>query len=254
MSHPITKNLLLSILLLPGIALSAEPLSVAVASNFAPVAEEIATLFAAQSDHQVRISSGSTGKLYAQISNGAPYDVFLSADSERPALLEKGRYGVAGTRVTYALGSLVLWSADPDLNASDCRGHLEGLGKDRLAIANPATAPYGTAAQQFLVSVGLWAQVAPRLVYGENISQTLQFTASGNASMGLISRSQSIDTRLPAASCSWPVPVTTHAPIQQQALLLQRAADNTIAVKFLEFLTSADAHEIIVRRGYSIPQ
>ena len=248
------KTMLLALILLPGLAVSADPLTIAVASNFVPVAEEIVAQFKAQTGHEVRISSGSTGKLYAQISNGAPYDVFLSADSERPALLEANRLGVAGTRMTYAIGSLVLWSRDPKFEDSDCRMHLENLGRDHLAIANPETAPYGVAAREFLLEVGLWERVRPQLVYGENISQTLQFAATGNASIGLISKSQSLDSRLPVATCQWPVPQSAHRELEQQALVLERATGNTVAVKFLNYLASPSAHEIIARYGYAVPE
>ena len=254
MRHRHKKGTLLSLVLLPGLAVSAEPLTVAVASNFVPVAEEIGVRFAEQTGHEVRISPGSTGKLYAQISNGAPYDVFLSADSDRPALLVANKYGVAETRITYAVGSLVLWSRDPKYEESGCLEQLQDLGKDHLAIANPETAPYGTAARDYLIQAGLWERVKPRLVYGENISQTLQFVASGNASMGLIAKSQSVDTRLPKATCSWPVPTSTHHALEQQAVLLVRAAGDTVAMRFLDFLTSPSAREIIARHGYMFPE
>lgn len=254
MRHRPKKRALLSLVLLPGLAASAEPLTVAVASNFVPVAEEIGAQFAQQTGHAVRISSGSTGKLYAQISNGAPYDVFLSADSERPALLVASKSGVAETRMTYAVGSLVLWSRDSKFEESGCPEHLQDLGKDHLAIANPETAPYGAAARDYLIQAGMWERVRPQLVYGENISQTLQFVASGNASMGLIAKSQSVDTRLPQATCSWPVPTSTHRALEQQAVLLARAAGDTVAMSFLDFLTSPSAREIIVRHGYTLPE
>lgn len=250
--HPV--KLLYILILLPGLVTAAEPLTIAVASNFAPTAEAIAAQFMADTGNEVRISAGSTGKLYAQIANGAPYDIFLAADSERPVLLEARGLAVQGTRATYAIGSLVLWSSEPKFENVDCRKHLEDLGRDHLAIANPGIAPYGAAAREFLIGIGLWERVGPRLVFGENISQALQFVASGNASIGLIARSQSIDRRLPKATCNWPVPESAHQPLQQQVVLLQRAASNTVAVKFLKFLTSPAAREIVVRYGYTVPQ
>ena len=233
---------------------NAEPLTIAVASNFAPAAREIAAQFTSETGNYVRVSAASTGKLYAQINNGAPFDILLAADSERPRLLEASGLGVAGTRFTYAIGSLVLWSREPKFAAVDCRRQLEDLGRDHLAIANPETAPYGAAAREFLLDIGLWDRAQPRLVFGENISQTLQFVASGNASLGLIARSQSIDARLPEATCSWPVPETAHSPIEQQAVLLQRAAKNSIAASFLEFVTGPTAREIVARHGYTVSQ
>ena len=254
MFHCQKKAMLYLLILLPGWVVSAEPLTIAVASNFVPAAEEIAARFMVKTGHDVRISSGSTGKLYAQISNGAPYDIFLSADSGRPALLESNKLGVAGTRITYAIGSLVLWSADPKFENADCRTHLEDIGRDHLAIANPETAPYGMAAREYLIDVGLWERVRPQLVYGENISQTLQFAATGNASIAMIARSQSLDSRLPTATCNWPIPQSTHQSLDQQALVLKRAASNTVAMKFLDYLASPSAHEIIVRYGYTVPR
>jgi len=254
MSHRHPVKLLYILILLPELVAAAGPLTVAVASNFAPAAAAIATRFMADTGNDVRISAGSTGKLYAQIANGAPYDIFLAADSERPVLLEARDLAVQGTRVTYAIGSLVLWSGESKFENVDCRQHLGDLGQDHLAIANPKIAPYGAAAREFLLDIGLWERVKPQLVFGENISQALQFVASGNASIGLIARSQSVDPRLPNATCNWPVPESAHQPLQQQAVLLQRAASNAVAVKFLEFLTSPAAREIVVRYGYTVPK
>lgn len=254
MSHRHKINLLHILLLLPGLAVSAEPLTIAVASNFVSTAEELTSQFAASTGYEVRISPGSTGKLYAQISNGAPYDIFLSADSERPALLEANGVGIPGSRATYAIGTLVLWSADSQYTDADCRNALQDFGPGHFAIANPQTAPYGVAAREYLLGAGLWEGLKPRLVYGENISQTLQFVASGNASIGLIAKSQSIDPRLPPATCNWEVPNSADLLLEQQAVVLQRAAGNTVAAKFLEFLTSAAAQKIIVRSGYAVPE
>jgi len=224
----------------------------AVASNFAVAAEDIGDRFTAQTGHEIRISTASTGVLYAQIVNGAPFDVLLAADSERPRLLEEAGEGVAGTRFTYAVGRLVLWSRDEKLAGMDCRARLEDLGRDRLAIANPRTAPYGNAAREFLQGAGLWDRVSPRLVFGENIAQTLQFVATGNATLGLIAQSQAVDPRLPKATCSWPVPETSHTTLEQQTILLNRAIENVAARDLLEFLKSRAAQQIILRHGYSV--
>jgi molybdate transport system substrate-binding protein len=254
MSHRHKISFLSAIFLLPCPTLSAEPLTIAVASNFVPTAEELATRFIEDTGYEVRISPGSTGKLYAQILNGAPYDVFLSADSERPAMLEANGLGVRGTRGAYAIGSLVLWSIDAKYSSRECRSDLQHLGANHLAIANPQTAPYGAAAKEFLLEAELWESVKTQLVYGESISQTLQFVASGNASIGLIAKAQSVDPRLPVATCNWAVPAAMHGSLEQQAVVLQRAADNTVAMKFIEFLASTSAQEIIVRRGYTVPE
>jgi molybdate transport system substrate-binding protein len=220
----------LAVLILGLPAAAAETLTIAVASNFSRPALELASRYEETTGLPVRITTGSTGKLYAQISNGAPFDILLAADSARPALLERSGLGVAGSRFTYAIGGLVLWTFDTEFTDLDCRAALTDLGRNRLAIANPETAPYGAAAKQFLQSVHLWEKVTPHLVYGENIAQALQFVASGNASLGLIAKSQAIDSRLPKATCQWPVPEASHAA----------------------FLRGPVAHDVIGSHGYSV--
>lgn len=244
---------LITLAILPVIAMPAGSVSIAVASNFVPTARELVAKFATDTGHDVRVSAGSTGKLYAQIVNGAPYDIFLAADKQRPALLEAEGLGVSNTRMTYAIGSLVLWSVNPDFDAVSCPEHLADPGRQHIAIANPDTAPYGAAARDYLIEAGLWEQVQAQLVYGENIAQTLHFVATGNASLGFIAKSQSVDKRLPAATCSWPVPQSSRHSLEQQALLLERAADNAAAREFLQFLSSAAAREVMLRHGYTIP-
>ena len=241
------------LLLLPVLAASQERLTVAVASNFARTATEIADRFTAETGHLVQISAASTGKLYAQIINGAPYDILLAADAERPRLLEEAGLGVKGTRFAYAFGALVLWSRDPDVAAAGCRAQLLHLDKKHLAIANPKIAPYGVAAREFLLDAGLWEQVRPRLVMGENILQTLQFVATGNASLGLIARSQTGIPALPSPTCEWVVPAHTYSPLEHQAILLQRAADKKAASAFLKYLRGPAGREQITGHGYLLP-
>jgi len=231
----------------------AEPLTIAVASNFTRPAQELAAGFEEISGVAVRVTTASTGKLYAQIANGAPFDVLLAADADRPKVLEDSGLGVAHTRFSYAIGSLVLWSRDLALANENCRALLENLDSRRLAIANPLTAPYGVAAMQFLEAANLWESVEPQLVYGENIAQTLHFVVSGNASLGLIARAQATDDRLPKAVCHWSVPASMHEPIEQQAILLQRASNNAVAVAFLSYLRTAAAREVISAHGYEVP-
>lgn len=231
----------------------ADSLLIAVASNFSVTAQEIAEQFSAVEGHDVRISAASTGHLFVQIENGAPYDILLAADVRRPQLLESSGLGVEGSRHTYAIGRLVLWSRDPEIRGQDCLRLLDDLGSARLAIANPEFAPYGTAARQMLQQLELWDRVQSRLVIGENIAQTLQFVASGNARFGLIAMSQIDDVRLPAAACSWHVPPDLHQPIEQQAIILERATNNTAASDFLKFLTGDAGRAIIVRHGYLVP-
>ena len=234
-------------------AADAQSVTIAVASNFTTTLHDLVTRFEAESGQSVRISSASTGALYAQITNGAPFDVLLAADAERPRLLEASGHGVAGSRFTYAIGSLVLWSRDPALTGVNCRAQLENLGQQRLAIANPDTAPYGAAARDTLMGLDLWERVQPQLVVGRNIAQSLQFVASGNASLGFIAGNQTLDQRLPRATCSWPVPAELHRAIEQQAILLQRAAKNSVASDFLSFLRDSKARTIIKNSGYAVP-
>ena len=231
----------------------AEPLTIAVASNFARPAQELAARYEDTSGNPVRVATASTGKLYAQIENGAPFDILLAADADRPKLLEDSGLGVAGTRFNYAVGSLVLWSRDPALAGENCETLLERLDSRRLAIANPQTAPYGMAAMQFLEAANLWDSVEHQLVYGENIAQALHFVVSGNASLGLLARAQATDERLPKATCSWSVPDSMHEPIEQHAILLHRASDNVVATDFLHYLRSAAGREVISAYGYEVP-
>lgn len=231
-----------------------ESLTIAVASNFQVTAKEIAAEFTAATQIPTRISAGSTGKLYAQIINGAPFDVFLSADAARPKLLEENGVAVKGSRVTYATGALVLWSADSALENKDCLAALKSGSYRRLAIANPLTAPYGNAAKEFLEAAGIFDAVESRIVYGENISQTLQFVVTGNATLGLIALSQ-VKGGLPVdASCSWNVPSAMHTAIDQQAVLLASSDNADAARRFMTFLQTAQVTTLLESRGYTVPE
>ena len=217
---------------------------VAVASNFLPVARELADDFSNATGTPVRVSAASSGKLYAQVINGAPFDVLLSADEERPMKLVERGDAVADSRFTYAVGRLVLWSGDPSLREADCLAALRSEA-GRISIANPQTAPYGRAATEFFDAAGL--DVDSRLVTGENIAQALQFAVRGGAQFGLLARAQS--SMLPAGGCRYDIPATAHAPIRQQAVLLTRATSNPAAGAFLDYLkTSARAQ--IAAAGY----
>jgi molybdate transport system substrate-binding protein len=231
----------------------AAPVTVAVASNFSTTANAIAKKFAGSSDVEINFSAGSSGKLVAQIENGAPFDIFLSADAERPERLEQKGLAVAGSRFTYALGRIVLWSAAPGLKGQDCKAALASGNFRHIAIANPATAPYGVAATRVLEGLGLTApKLGDRLVMGENIAQTLQFVATGSAELGFIALSQLRGKDAPAGSCQWTVPAESHAPIVQQAALLKRGAGNRGAVDFFNFLKSDAARELIRNDGYDL--
>ncbi|MCB1959552.1 MAG: molybdate ABC transporter substrate-binding protein [Rhodocyclaceae bacterium] len=224
----------------------ADTVRAAVATNFIAPAQALGAAFEAASGHRLVISSGSTGKLYAQIAHGAPFDVFLAADSTRPARAEAERLAVPGSRITYAIGKLVLYSADPTRIDADTSALRRG-DYTRLAIANPDTAPYGRAAVETLHALGLYATAAPRLIRGDNIAQTYQFVATGNASLGFVALSQIIDH---ADGSRWRVPETLYAPIHQDAVLLARATHNPAARAFMQFLSSDAARRIVTRYGY----
>jgi molybdate transport system substrate-binding protein len=176
--------------------------------------------------------------------------VLLAADAERPRRLEASGAAVPGTRFTYARGALVLWSR----HAQDCLAALRRDDGGLVAIANPATAPYGAAAKAVLHAAGFWGPLHDRLVIGENIAQTLQFAASGNAQLGFIARSQLQVPSLPLATCTWPVPAAMHEPIDQQAILLRRGANHRGAASFLQFLRGDAGRAIIRRDGYELPE
>jgi len=229
---------------------AADEVRIAVASNFATASEAIARRFEETSGHQVTLVFGSTGKHYAQIRNGAPFEVFFAADARRPEMLESAGLTVRESRFTYAIGRLVLWS--PEEGYVDTEGRVLDSGDFRhLAIANPELAPYGRAAQEMLQSRGLWASLERRLVRGENIGQTFQFVKSGNAELGLVALSQlTSPERESKAGSRWVVPEHLHTPVEQQAVLLR---DTAGARSFLEFIKSGEARSIIRSHGYQTP-
>ena len=217
---------------------------VAVAANFTAAMKEIAAAFTRDTGHTLKISYGSTGKLYAQIVNAAPFDVFLSADPARPlALVEQGR---ASRRFTYALGKLVLWSADAGRAVNEQA--LRRADFRHLAIANPATAPYGAAALAVLQSLGLADSLQDKLVRGENIAQTYQFVATGNAELGFVALAQLAGDERGAR---WRVPQTLYPPIRQDAVLLDNGSDNPAALAFMAYLKGAAARALMEDFGYA---
>jgi molybdate transport system substrate-binding protein len=222
---------------------------VAAASNFTGAIEALTARFEAETGHRVTLIFGSTGKHYAQIMNGAPFDAFFAADVRRPELLEAGGVAVPGSRFTYAVGKLMLWS--PDAAYVDRDGRILERGDFRhLAIANPVLAPYGRAARQVLQRRGLWESLTGRIVRGENIAQTFQFVASGNAELGFVAASQLWRPGRAPDGSVWDVPEALYDPIEQQAVLL---TDNEAARAFLSFARSDAALEIIRRFGYNTP-
>ncbi len=230
-----------------------EPVRVAVASNFLAAIRDLAAVYNQQTGSEITLSSASTGKLFAQIRNGAPFDVFFAADADRPQALEASGHAAEGSRFTYALGELVLWSADRALRERDCRAALGADDKGKLAIANPRTAPYGLAAQEALESLGLLESLRGRLVIGENVGQTLQFAASGNARFAFVSAAQLRGELVEATGCRWAVPVELHEPVEQQAVLLTRRNRALAAEAFLDFVQSDAGRTIIASHGYTLP-
>jgi len=238
--------LLAAILLLVAPPALAGETQVAVAANFTEPARQIAAAFKAATGHTAVLSFGSSGQIYAQLAHGAPYEVFLSADADRPAAAEREGLGVPGTRFTYAVGRLVLFSKTPGL--VDPAGAVLARGRfDKLAIADPAAAPYGSAAIQTLKKLGLYDRVKPRIVQGASIGQAYQFVQSGAAELGFVALSQVIEE--PGGS-RWLVPTADHAPIEQQAILLYAGDRSPAARAFLKFLRSPAALAIIKRYGY----
>ena len=225
----------------------------AVAVNFLLPLRSLAGEFESRSDHTLRIVAGSTGQLYAQITNGAPYDVFLSADAARPRRLEEAGLIVPGTRRTYALGRIALWSAHPERVAAGGADALRTLGSGRIAIADPGVAPYGVAAQETLERLGFWEPFQDRIVRGINVAQVFQFIGSRNAAMGFIARSQLSARPEGAQGSVWLVPADLHGPIRQDVVLLRRAAGNEAALAFLAFLAAPDVRRRIESFGYSAP-
>lgn len=223
----------------------AESVNVAVAANFTAVAEELAGLFEADSGHEVELSFGATGGLYTQITQAAPFGVFLAADTARPQLAISEGHGVDGTFFVYAEGRLVLYGPGRDL--SDGEAALKA-DFSQIAIADPQAAPYGKAAVETLTAMGLYASVEPKVVWGENISQTLQFVETGNAELGFVAASQVL-----GKADQWLVPGELHAPIAQGAVLLKHGENNPAALAFLDFLKSDKAVAVIEAAGYSVP-
>ncbi|MGZ8095645.1 MAG: molybdate ABC transporter substrate-binding protein [Methylosarcina sp.] len=224
---------------------------VAVAANFTEPMNEIAEAFEKATGHGAKLSFGSSGKFVAQIGNGAPFEMFLSADAEKPEKLEKNKMTVPGSRFTYAIGKLVLWSAKPGY--IDNQGHiLESGGFKYLALADPKLSPYGAAAVEVLKAKDVFEQLRPLFVLGENISQTHQFVSTGNAELGFVALSQVIENGKISEGSGWIVPDELHVPIRQDAVLLAKGAENPAAAALLQFLKSAEARAIIQKYGYGL--
>lgn len=231
-----------------GPALAAE-VNVAVAANFTEPAKEIAARFKARTGHEATLSFGSSGQFYTQIANGAPFGVFLSADRERPEKADAEGLGVGGSRFTYAVGRLVLYSRTAGL--VDGKGAVLKSGKfQKIAIADPKTAPYGVAAVETMRKLGVHDALAPKLVQGTSITQAYQFIDTGAAELGFVALSQVVAMR---GGSRWVVPAADHTPIDQQAVLLKTGAANPAATAFMAFLKGGEAKAIIRKYGYEAP-
>lgn len=225
---------------------------VAVAANFSEVMERLEAGFEAAGEHTLTVSTGSTGKLYAQIRNGAPFDILLAADQRRPKLLEEELRAVNGSRFTYAMGRLALWSPDAERVCADGPATLRGGAFRNIAMANPDLAPYGSAAKETLEALGLFGSLRSRVVMGENIGQAHALVATGNADLGFVALSYVVSPRNKQAGSRWDVPQDLHTPIRQDAVLLERGAGNPAAVAFLAYLKTDAARAVIRRYGYGV--
>jgi molybdate transport system substrate-binding protein len=232
---------------------AAEEVRVAVATNFLTTLNEIITSFKTATGHTVVVSSGSSGKLYAQIQNGAPFELFFSADVKRPQLLEEEELAVKGSRFVYAVGRLTLWSPESNLVKGDGPTILSKGSFKHLAIANPKTAPYGLAAEQTLKKLDLWESLKDRMVQGENIGQTFQFVFSKNAQLGFVALSQVLDPKINGSGSRWDVPASFHDSLEQEAVLLMAGQNHTAAKAFLDYVKGEKSRAIIERFGYGLP-
>lgn len=248
--HSIRSFAPLLALMLASSAHAAE-VNVAVAANFTAPMNAIAAEFAKDTGHIAKPAFGATGKFYAQIKNGAPFQMLLSADDETPAKLEADGLGVPGSRFTYAIGTLVLWSAKPGV--VDAKVDVLKKGQfNKLALANPKLAPYGRAAIEVLSGMGLLDSVTPKFVLGENIAQTFQFAMTGNAELGFVALSQVMKEGKISSGSAWIVPSKLHTPIRQDALILASGKGNAAAEALMKYLKSDKAKAIIKAYGYDI--
>lgn len=231
---------------------SAGEVNVAVAANFLSAAKKISDTFENKTGHKIILSAGSTGQLYSQIRNGAPYDFFFAADSERPAKLEAEGFVSHGTRFEYALGGVALYSSTPGY--VDSKGEVLQKKKfKKLAIANPKIAPYGKAGVEILDKMGLLKSLSGKLIYGQSVAQTFQFVASGAAEIGFVAMSQVREMGDKLKGSYWVVDRSFYTPIKQEAVLLKHGETKEAAVAFMQFTKSARVGKLIENLGYSLP-
>lgn len=246
-----SARLLFGLLLALAEPVLADEVQVAVAANFTVPMKAIAADFEKDTGHKAQLAFGSTGKFYAQIKNGAPFQVLLAADDETPSRLEKEGSAVAGSRFTYAIGTLVLWSAKPGF--VDDKGAVLAKGDfEHLALANPKLAPYGAAAMETLAKLGLADKLQAKIVQGENISQAYQFAATGNAELGFVALSQVMKDGKIGSGSAWVVPSVMHAPIRQDAVILANGKGNAAAEALMKYLRSAKAQALVKSYGYAV--
>ncbi len=228
-----------------------EELTIAVAANFKTTLDSLVTDFRGDKNADIRVVSASTGVLYAQITSGAPFDLFLAADVYHPMSLAQHQLGIAETRFTYAIGQLVLWIPGQENVSATNLNRLQG----KLSIANPDTAPYGLAARQYLRKIDLWDLLKDQLVYAKNATQAFQYVSSGNAQAGLIAWSTLKQQQRSDGNKTdfWIVPASEYSPIQQQAIKLTNAPNPMLADEFYRFLKSEQARRTIESNGYSVP-
>jgi len=237
--------------LLLAVAAHADEVQVAVAANFTGPMEKIAPAFEKATGHKALIAYGTVGKFYAQIKNGAPFDVLISSDDQTPIRLEKDALAITESRFTYAIGKLVLWSAKPGL--VDDKGEVLKRGDfHHLAIANPKMAVYGAAAVEVMKKLGVDGALEPKLVFGENITQAYQFTATGNAELGFVALSQIYKDGQYAPGSHWLIPPALYPQIRQDAVLLVRGKNNPAAAALLSYLKSDTAKQVIRAHGYEL--
>ena len=247
-----SRRTLFVLLLLPAFAARADEVQVAVAANFTAPMQQIAAQFEKDTGHQAVLSFGATGKFYAQIVNGAPFELLLAADDETPARLEKESQAIAGTGFTYAIGKLVLWSARAEL--IDTKGEiLKKGGFKHLALANPKTAPYGAAAIEAMTRLGVLGNLQTLFVQGENIAQTYQFIASGAAELGFVALSQVYKEGKISSGSVWTVPGHLYSPIRQDAIILAKGKNKPAPAALLAYLKGEKAKAIIQSFGYELP-
>lgn len=229
----------------------AQTVMVAVAANFTEPMQEIAAAFDKETGNNTVLSFASSGKFFAQIKNGAPFDVFLSADAAKPLALEEAGLSVKDTRFTYAQGALILWSPKADFVDSQSPDVLTNGQFKHLSLANPKLAPYGTAAIETLKNLGVYEDVAKKIVMGENIAQAYQFVTTHNAQLGFVALSQVMKQGKLSSGSGWIVPKDLYSPIRQDAVLLKKAEQNDAAKALLDYLKSDKALAIIESYGYS---